>query len=262
MDTIVDWERETPQWSAVLAAAGNCGETEAGTGNSLWPLYGPLVQMPQDQNFVIGQIGQSLDGRIATASGHSHYINGEAALIHLHRLRAVVDAVVVGVGTVVADDPQLTVRRAASAPHRAQPARVIIDLRGRMPRHAKCLRDDGALRIVFGPAKANSGNGVEYIDVPSPGEGLAPEGILAALAQRGLHRVLVEGGAMTLSRFLQARCLDRLHIMTGPLIIGSGKPGLQLAEIATLDGALRPAVRSFALPGGDVLFDCAFSKPV
>ena len=62
---------------------------------------------------VVGQIGQSLDGRIATATGHSQYINGAAGLAHLHRLRALVDAVVVGVGTAIADDPQLTVRRVA-----------------------------------------------------------------------------------------------------------------------------------------------------
>ena len=72
---------------------------------------------------VVGQIGQSLDGRIATPKGHSHYVNGDDGLAHLHRLRALVDAVVVGIGTVLADDPQLTVRR-VSGPH---PARVVID---------------------------------------------------------------------------------------------------------------------------------------
>jgi len=262
MDAIVDWERETPQWSAVLTATRNCGETGVGRENSLWPLYGPLVQMPQDQNFVIGQIGQSLDGRIATASGHSHYINGDAALVHLHRLRALVDAVVVGVGTIVADDPQLTVRRAALAQGRAQPARVVIDPRGRMPRNAKCLNDDGARRIVFGPAMPNGDDRIEYLDVRPSDGGFAPHALLSALSGLGLKRILVEGGATTLSRFVQTGCIDRLHIMTGPLIIGSGKPGLQLTEIATLDDALRPAVRSFALPGGDVLFDCAFPKPV
>ena len=117
MDTIVDWERDTPQWLEICAIAGNCGENRAFSGNFLWPIYGPLVAtLPEDQSFVIGQIGQSLDGRVATPTGHSHYINGPAALVHLHRLRALVDAVVVGVGTVVADDPQLTVRRAAKAP--------------------------------------------------------------------------------------------------------------------------------------------------
>ena len=77
---------------------------------------------------VVGQIGQSLDGRIATESGHSKYINGPAGLTHLHRLRALVDAVVIGVGTAIADDPQLTVRRVSGQ----QPARVVIDPKGRL----------------------------------------------------------------------------------------------------------------------------------
>ena len=77
---------------------------------------------------VVGQCGQSIDARIATASGHSHYINGAEGLAHLHRLRALVDAVVVGVGTALADDPQLTVRRVAGP----NPARVVIDPNGRL----------------------------------------------------------------------------------------------------------------------------------
>src|SRR5215213_4313333 len=73
--------------------------------------FGPLRQGGVDRLVVVGQIGQSIDGRIATVTGHSKYINGPAGLAHLHRLRALVDAVLVGIGTAVADDPQLTVRR-------------------------------------------------------------------------------------------------------------------------------------------------------
>src|SRR5882724_10160038 len=98
-------------------------------------LFGPLRSGTVDDLVVVGQIGQSLDGRIATESGHSHYINGAEGLAHLHRLRALVDAVVVGIGTVLADDPQLTVRRVAG-PH---PARVVIDPRGRLPAGARLL---------------------------------------------------------------------------------------------------------------------------
>ena len=86
---------------------------------------------------VVGQCGQSIDARIATASGHSHYINGAEGLAHLHRLRALVDAVVVGVGTALADDPQLTVRRVAGP----NPARVVIDPNGRLAADgARCWR--------------------------------------------------------------------------------------------------------------------------
>ena len=92
---------------------------------------------------MIGQIGQSLDGRIATASGQSHYINGPAAIVHLHRLRALVDAVIVGIGTVTADDPRLTVRRVEGP----SPARVVIDPQGDV-RSAKLLAADGCRRVV------------------------------------------------------------------------------------------------------------------
>lgn len=252
MHTIVDWEPNTSQWSQVLAAAHGCGVSGRISDNALWPIYGPLIPKSGHQAVVIGQLGQSLDGRIATPAGQSHYINGAAALVHLHRLRALVDAVVVGVGTVVADNPQLTVRRAGLAPGKSQPARVIIDPTGRMPPAARCLHDDGARRIVVG-AKAPAG--AEHIALPPVGD---PAGILKALAESGLHRVLVEGGANTLSRFLGAGCLDRLHIMVGPIIIGSGPNGVTLPVIDTLDKALRPDVSTYALPGGDILFDCAF----
>jgi len=92
-------------------------------------LFGPLRHGRVDELVAVGQIGQSLDGRVATETGHSHYINGPAGLAHLHRLRALVDAVVVGVGTALADDPQLTVRRVTGP----QPARVVIDAGGRLP---------------------------------------------------------------------------------------------------------------------------------
>jgi diaminohydroxyphosphoribosylaminopyrimidine deaminase / 5-amino-6-(5-phosphoribosylamino)uracil reductase len=107
-------------------------------------LFGPLRTGAVDDLVVVGQVGQSLDGRIATTSGHSHYINGTQGLAHLHRLRAIVDAVVVGIGTVLADDPQLTVRRVAG-PH---PARVVVDPRGRLPVTARMLMADGVDRLV------------------------------------------------------------------------------------------------------------------
>ena len=88
---------------------------------------------------VVGQCGQSIDARIATPTGHSHYINGEAGLAHLHRLRALVDAVVVGVGTAIQDDPLLTVRRVEGP----SPARVVVDPNGRLPPTARVLAADG-----------------------------------------------------------------------------------------------------------------------
>lgn len=249
MDAILAWEAETPQWPEVLAVSRGETPSAALSTHILWRIYGPLITGSQGgRGFVIGQMGQSLDGRIATASGHSHYINGPAALIHLHRLRSLVDAVVVGVGTVVADDPQLTVRRVKGV----NPARVIIDPHGRAPSEAKCFADDGARRIALTRAGQKAPPGVMHITLAD----FAPAAIVAALHGAGLKRLLVEGGAMTLSAFLAAGALDRLHVMTGPMIIGSGKAGIALPEIATLKDAMRPKTAVYVMPGGDVLTDC------
>src|SRR6476661_3896119 len=107
-------------------------------------LFGPLRHGRIDDLVVVAQIGQSLDGRVATETGHSHYINGPAALAHLHRVGQGAHAVVIGVGTPAADPPQPPVRRVTGP----QPARVVIDAGGRLPAGAKCLAKDGVLRLV------------------------------------------------------------------------------------------------------------------
>ena len=142
-------------------------------------LFGPLRAGLVDDLVVVGQLGQSLDGRIATNSGHSHYINGPAGLDHLHRLRALVDAVVIGVGTALADDPLLTVRRVAGP----NPARVILDPRGRLPADARVLTADGTRRLVVtGPtAQCALPDGVEVVALPADDGHIAP----AARAGRG-----------------------------------------------------------------------------
>lgn len=202
--------------------------------------------------FVLAQLGQSLDGRIATLTGASKYINGAGALDHLHRLRAAVDAVVVGIGTVLADDPSLTVRRA----HGANPARVIIDPNARLPHDAKCLCEDGTRVLAIHAAGKACPPRVEPILVNYGPNGLYPREIVAALFAAGFRKILVEGGAQTISRFIQADALDRLHILVAPMILGSGKPGLMLPPIENLTQALRPHTRAYPLPEGDVIFDC------
>ncbi|MCF3932075.1 RibD family protein [Acuticoccus sp. M5D2P5] len=205
---------------------------------------------------VVAQLGQSLDGRIATPTGHSHYINGPAAIAALHALRAHVDAVVVGAGTASSDDPQLTVRRCPGE----NPARVLIDRRRRCGAGLQMLAADGVRRIVFGTGLCDDPPGVEIVEAAPSGEALAPGAIIAALAERGMTRILVEGGAATVSGFLAAGVLDRLCILVGPIIVGSGPVGLDLPAIDTLDAAHRPTVETVALPGGDVVFDCGFQR--
>lgn len=201
-------------------------------------------------------MGQSIDGRIATESGHSKYINGAAGLDHLHQLRALVDAVVIGVGTAIADNPQLTVRRVIGP----NPARVVIDPRARLPAASRLLEDDGTRRIVIVGKEATPpfAAEVEVARVNLNSGRAAPAEILAVLAERGLRRVLVEGGSQTVSSFLIAGCLDRLHIITAPMLLGAGQPSIELPPVERADEALRPPVRAHLL-ADEVLFDVDLS---
>jgi diaminohydroxyphosphoribosylaminopyrimidine deaminase / 5-amino-6-(5-phosphoribosylamino)uracil reductase len=218
-----------------------------------WPdLFGCFGRGTHERPFVAAQLGQSLDGRIATLTGDSKYANRSAALDYLHRARAHVDAVVVGVGKVIADDPLLTVRRIEGR----NPARVVIDPDGRLPVDAKCLNDDGARRCVIRQCDAPLPPGVESVRLDATEKPLSPRTIVQVLGELGFAGILVEGGAGTISAFIDARALDRLHVLMTPLLLGSGKPALELKPIGTLSEAMRPEARTYLLPDGDVLFDC------
>ncbi len=207
---------------------------------------------PRERPFVVAQLGQSLDGRIALPSGESRWINNDAALDHLHRLRAVVDAVVVGIGTALADDPMLNVRRVAGP----SPARVVIDPAGRLSRDARLLADDGAPRFIVTRPGVATPNGARQIVVEDRASTFSPGAIVAALHAQGLRRILIEGGAQTVSTFIDADALDRLHVLVAPCILGTGKTGINLAPLAALKDARRPPALVHVLDGGDVLFDC------
>jgi diaminohydroxyphosphoribosylaminopyrimidine deaminase / 5-amino-6-(5-phosphoribosylamino)uracil reductase len=216
-------------------------------------VFGPLRKGAVDDLVIVGQLGQSLDGRIATASGHSKYINCPAGIEHLHRLRALVDIVVVGVGTAIADDPQLTVRQVAGP----QPVRAVIDPRGRLGANARLFADDGIRRLLItaeGTCCAPR-PGVEVIALPAHNGNIAPSTIAAALARIGMRRILIEGGADTVSRFLAAQCLDRLHVTVAPIMLGTGGPGIILPPRERADQAPRMPVRVHKMED-DVLFDC------
>ncbi len=247
---------DTEQWHSFVQGV-KCSKPDK--QNVWYPVFGSFDTA--QQSFIIGQLGQSLDGRIATSTGDSKYINGEAGLTHLHRLRALVDAVVVGVGPAIADDPLLTVRKVQGA----HPARVVIDPAGKLTPDAKVWRDDGVLRLVVTTehAKPDLPPGVDHIALRTVDGQITPADIIFALAARGLRRVLIEGGADTIARFIHAGCLNRLHLIVAPIILGSGRTGLCLSEIQTLSEAIRPVVHVHPMDG-EVLFDCDFSahRPV
>lgn len=236
-------------WNRLVAHVHGAGTPAAGHD-----LYGPVAQ-PPGSAFVIGQVGQSLDGRIATLAGDAQNVSGRDGLVHLHRLRALVDGVIVGARTAIHDDPQLTVRHARGP----SPARILIDPQGRIPDDRRLFRDDGVRRIVIQAVERPRPAGVEVIVLGRAGGIIAPCRILEALAAAGLTRILVEGGATTLGHFCTAQLIDRLHIAVAPLIIGAGPSGLALPPVDALDDCVRPQVTAFDL-GSDVVFDCTFPR--
>ena len=218
-----------------------------------WSLYAPVARRDRRPRLV-GQIGQSLDGRVATVSGDARDVSGPDGLAHLHRIRALVDAVVVGVRTALHDEPRLTVRL-VSGPN---PARVVIDPKGRLPDDAPVLAEDGARRVVIQSVDRARPQGVEVIRLSGSGGWIRTADIAAALAAEGLGTALIEGGGITIAGFLEAGLLDRLHIAVAPLIIGAGPSSLTTTPVERLSQARRPETRVYGL-GSDILFDCDVS---
>ena len=219
-------------------------------------LYLPLCRDCPDR-FVVAHLGQSLDGRIAAVDGSSRWVTGPEDVAHNHRMRALFDAVVVGAETVRQDDPQLTVRL---VPGR-NPTRVVVDPRRRLRAGYRLFTDGTAPTLVLCAdelvgCRQRLGQ-AEVIGIPAEAGRLGPAAVLDLLARRGLRRVFIEGGGITVSRFLAAGCLHRLQITIAPLIIGSGRPSISLPRIGRLSEGLRPTVRKFDL-GRDILFECAF----
>jgi riboflavin-specific deaminase-like protein len=223
---------------------------------ALSPLYGPLLAAPTapDGCFVLGRIAQSLDGRIATASGASFWISGPGDILHTHRLRALCDAVVVGAGTVQADDPLLTTRLCPGG----SPVRVVIDPERRL-RGGHRVFGPGPPTLLLCADDADPRGGDRPCDIvlvprgPDPAT-LSVPAMLAELAARGLRRIFVEGGGITVSRFLAAGALDRLHVTLAPLLLGAGVPAFTLPGAAQPDQGLRLRWALHRL-GEDLLFD-------
>ena len=223
---------------------------------SLIALYLPICSATRRHPITVGHLGQSLDGFIATHSGDSQYVTGQENILHLHRMRALSDAIVVGAGTVAADDPQLTTRH-VSGP---SPLRVVLDPMRRLGEHYKVFRDNLAEtlyvcgRLMVGADERHFGRAsiVAVADTPN---GLDVAEVTRMLRARGCHRIFVEGGGVTVSMFLEADLLDRLQVAIAPLIIGNGRPAIRLPPRAALSDCRRPAYRVFRM-GGDVFFDC------
>ena len=243
-DAIVAW-RPDAGWQRTLPADDR--------RSALIDLYLPLCTAGP---IVVGHLGQSLDGFIATHSGESQYVTGEENILHLHRMRALCDAVIVGAGTVAADDPQLTTRLVAGT----SPLRVVLDPSRRLADHFRVFNDDAA-ETLYVCARAFEGSGKDSVGratvvaLDGNENGVDVAELLTMLRARGCRRIFVEGGGVTVSMFLEARRLDRLQMAIAPLLIGNGRPAIRLTPPDALSDCHRPRYRVFRM-GADVLFDC------
>ncbi|HEX2526306.1 MAG TPA: RibD family protein [Geminicoccus sp.] len=223
------------------------------SAGSVAALYDEPVVPAQDGLHVVAHLGQSLDGKIATANGQSTYVTGHGDLVHMHRLRATSDVVVVGGGTVFHDDPQLTVRL---CPGRS-PWRAIIDPKRRLGADYRVFRnaDERTLLLTFPENVGDSGHGrATVLPIERADDGnYCPRSVLAALAKQGLRRVMIEGGGSTVARFWRHGCLDRLDLCIAPVIIGQGRDALPLPSATCMEETERFEPERFTL-GHDMLY--------
>lgn len=207
--------------------------------------------------FVTVKYAQSLDGRIATSRGASRWISSEASRKYAHRLRAQHDAIMVGIGTVLADDPQLTVRLVKGR----NPLRIVLDSRLRIPLNAQVLQEEGKTLIVTTEENAQEKIGVlkqgkEVLVAQRDQEGrVALQSLMKQLAERGISSLLVEGGKEVITSLLKERLVNRMVVITAPLIVGTGVEGIGDLGITDLGRAIKPTSCEIQRRSGDVIFD-------
>jgi GTP cyclohydrolase II len=210
---------------------------------------------PPDRPYLVLKFAQTLDGRIATATGDARWISGEAERRVSHALRAACDGVLVGVGTVIQDDPQLTVRMVPGA----SPARYVLDSTLRLPLDAKILQPDAVTTILTTDrAAADRRRALGELDVgvevlPTSPRGVDLPAALAALRRVGVETLLVEGGARVITSLLEAGLVDRLIVGVAPTIIGQGTDAVGPLGITSVADGLRLVNRSAHVVGDDVV---------
>ncbi len=175
--------------------------------------------------FVTAKFAASLDGKIATRSRDSRWVTGERARTQVHRLRASNDAIMVGIGTALADDPQLTARSAAGGPLPRQPLRVVLDSHGRLPPEARLLTEPGTTLVVVAQQDNDTtlvppGPDTEIFRCPGPDGRVDLDALLLELGRREIISVLVEGGSTLLGSMFDLGLVDKVVAFLAPVVIG------------------------------------------
>ena len=248
--------RTSGQGLALLRAAGIAVEEGVREGEARADLAGYLLRLAEGRPLVTLKLAASLDGRIATASGESRWITGAPARAWVHALRASHDAVLVGAGTVRADDPRLSARGLGERP---QPVRVVLTSDLDIPREGQLARTarEVPLWLVHGPegaARVADWEALGAVCLGLPGGPRDLAGALAALGRAGLTRVLCEGGGEVAAGLLGAGLVDRLALVQAGVALGAeGRPALGRLGLARLDAAPRLRLAEVRRVGEDVV---------
>jgi GTP cyclohydrolase II len=221
-------------------------------------LLGPVAP-GASRPYVVLKYAQTLDGRIATRTGDSKWISGEPERRASHALRAACDALLVGIGTVIADDPQLTVRLVPGA----SPLRVVLDTRLRIPDTAQILGDAAPTLVITTERSSPERRrelrgravGVRVVE-PAPPRGVDLAATLAVLRDAGIRSLLVEGGAAVITSFLRQRLVDRIVVGIAPRILGAGTEAVGDLSVARVADGLRLTRTSLHAVGDDVVLAC------
>ena len=210
-----------------LEAAGIAVDEGEGAEQAAAQLEGYLHQRRTGRPFVIVKFAASLDGRIAASSGDSRWVSGPQTREWAHEQRPGLDAIVVGSGTVVVDDPQLTARPGGSSEGAHQPLRVVADSRGRTPEGARVLAGDSPTLIATTAASPKDWRermaalGAEVLVLPESGGHVDLDALIRALGERGALTVLFEGGGILLGSLFDGRLVDRVQAIIAPVVIGA-----------------------------------------
>lgn len=238
-----------------LRAAGIDVEADVLADEARADLEPWLLATRRRRPHVTWKYGATLDGRTAAADGTSRWITGPEARRDGHRLRAQSDAVLVGIGTVLADDTTLTVR---DWPTSRQPLRVVVDGKARTPLSSRIL-DDSAPTVIAVGAMADerrvrvlAGTGAEIIEAPGADGRVDLGMLLAKLFDRSARLLLVEGGARLAGSFVRERLVDRIVGYHAPALLGAGPPVLADAGVSTIGSAVRLEICDVTTIGGDV----------
>ncbi len=219
----------------VVDVSGTAAGLASEQVNRVW-----LTAVRRHRPFVTLKTGQTVDGRVAAADGTSRWITSAESRADAHLLRSRVDTMMVGIGTVLADDPQLTARDATGAATGRQPWRVVVDSAGRTPTDAR-VRGDAARTLIATGAEFPGADG--RVDLPA---------LLDELYRRGRRHVLLEGGPTLAAAMLDAELVDEVLVYQAPLLLGAGLSAITGGTVGTLAGAHRLFLREVTELGPDL----------